>query len=40
MDHEITQEFTNNDIIPSAGQGTIAVQCRDDDHEINEFLKK
>ena len=40
MDHEITEEFTNSDIIPSAGQGTIAVQCRDDDHEINEFLKK
>ena len=40
MDHEITEEFTNSEIIPSAGQGTIAVQCRDDDHEINEFLKK
>ena len=31
MDHEITEEFTNSEIIPSAGQGTIAVQCRDDE---------
>ena len=31
LDKEITQEFSNNDLIPSAGQGTIAVQCRKDD---------
>ena len=38
--NEITQEFSENDLIPSAGQGTIAVQCRTRDHEMIEFLKK
>ena len=37
---EITQEFSNNDLIPSAGQGTIAVQCRKDDVDIIELLNK
>ena len=40
LDKEITQEFSNNDLIPSAGQGTIAVQCRKDDVEIIELLNK
>ncbi len=40
LENEITQEFSNNDIIPSAGQGTIAVQCRKKDVEMIEFLKK
>ena len=34
LDNEITQEFSNNELIPSAGQGTIAVQCRKDDTDI------
>ena len=40
MDKEITQEFSNNELIPSAGQGTIAVQCRIDDTDIIELLNK
>ncbi len=38
-DH-ITQEFSIEEIIPSAGQGVIAVQCRNDDKDIEEILKK
>ena len=30
----------NNDIIPSAGQGVIAVQCRKEDDEIIKLLKE
>ena len=40
LEKEITQEFSNNDLIPSAGQGTIAVQCRKDDVDIIELLNK
>ena len=36
----ITQEFSVEEIIPSVGQGAIAVQCRKNDNEINEILKK
>ena len=38
--NEITQEFSCNELIPSAGQGTIAVQCREEDIDMIEFLKK
>ena len=37
---EITQEFSSKELIPSVGQGTIAIQCREDDKEMIEFLKK
>ncbi len=36
----ITQEFSVEEIIPSVGQGVIAVQCRKNDNEIYEILKK
>ncbi len=36
----ITQEFSVEDVIPSAGQGIIAVQCRKNDNEMVDFLKK
>ena len=36
----ITQEFSVEEIIPSVGQGTIAIQCRNDDKEMIELLKK
>ena len=36
----ITQEFSVEDIIPSAGQGIIAVQCRKNDNEMINLLKK
>tara|TARA_B100000941_G_C28442904_1_gene520662 strand:- start:202 stop:1113 length:912 start_codon:yes stop_codon:yes gene_type:complete len=40
LGHEITQEFKNKEMIPSAGQGTIALQCRKDDNEMTNFLKQ
>ena len=36
----ISQEFSVEEIIPSVGQGIIAVQCRKNDGEMIEFLKK
>ena len=36
--NEITQEFSCNELIPSAGQGTIAIQCREKDIDMIEFL--
>ncbi len=36
----VTEEFLVEDIIPSAGQGIIAVQCRKNDYEMIDFLKK
>ena len=40
LNNEITQFFSTSKIIPSAGQGIIALQCRDDDDEIINLLKK
>ena len=40
LDHLISQEFTTQEIVPSAGQGIIALQCRVDDMEIISLLKK
>ena len=40
LNKHITQEFSVEEIIPSAGQGVIAVQCRKNDDEICEILKK
>ena len=40
LNEHITQEFSIEEIIPSAGQGVIAVQCRNDDKNIKEILKK
>ena len=40
LEKEITQEFLKNEIIPSAGQGTIAIQCRKDDKSTIQLLKK
>lgn len=39
-DKEITQIFLIDEIIPSAGQGIISMQCRENDFEIIELLKK
>ena len=38
-ENEITQEFSNKELIPSVGQGTIAIQCRENDKEMIDFLK-
>tara|TARA_B100001741_G_C16538813_1_gene593316 strand:+ start:58 stop:969 length:912 start_codon:yes stop_codon:yes gene_type:complete len=40
LSNYITQEFSVNEIIPSVGQGIIAIQCRDDDEEMINFLTK
>ena len=36
----ISQEFSVEEIIPSVGQGVIAIQCRSDDKEMIQLLKK
>ena len=37
---EVSQEFTPDEIIPSAGQGIIAIQCRKEDSKIQKLLNK
>ena len=39
LNNKITEEFTTDELIPCAGQGIIAIQCRDDDVEIKELLE-
>ena len=36
----ISQIFSINEVIPSAGQGVVALQCREGDNDIIEILKK
>jgi hydroxymethylbilane synthase len=36
----ISQIFSTSEIIPSAGQGVVALQCRNDDKDLIELLKK
>jgi len=40
LGHLISQEFSTNEIIPSAGQGVISIQCREDDKSIINLLDK
>ena len=40
LENEISESFTTKEIIPSAGQGIIALQCREDNQEIISVLKK
>ncbi len=40
FDDEISQIFSTEELIPSAGQGIIALQCREGDEEIISILKK
>ncbi len=40
LSNEITQFFTTSEIIPSAGQGIIALQCRKEDNQIIELIEK
>ena len=40
LEKEITQIFTTDAIIPSAGQGIISIQCRKNHAEIIELLNK
>ena len=39
LNQNISQTFSTSEIIPSAGQGVIALQCRDNDKELIELLK-
>ena len=39
-ENEISEIFATEEMIPSAGQGIIAIQCREDDEEIISILKK
>ena len=39
LNDKITQEFTTDELIPCAGQGIIAIQCRNDDVEIKKLLE-
>ncbi len=39
-DDKISEIFSVSDIVPSAGQGIISLQCRDDNTEISSILKK
>ena len=38
--NKITHEFNTKELIPCAGQGIIAIQCRDNDKEIINLLEK
>ena len=40
LENEITQIFLTNEIIPSAGQGIICMQCKENNEEIIKLLKK
>ncbi len=40
LENEISEIFSTDKIIPSAGQGIIALQCREDDDETISVLKK
>ena len=37
--NKITEEFSTDELIPCAGQGIIAIQCRDNDIETKEILE-
>ncbi len=38
--NKITHEFNTEELIPCAGQGIIAIQCRENDQEIIDILEK
>ena len=40
LENEISEVFNAEEIIPSAGQGIIALQCRNDDKNIISILKR
>ena len=40
LSQNISQTFSTSEIIPCAGQGVIALQCRNKDEELIELLKK
>ena len=40
LTNKITHEFNTEELIPCAGQGIIAIQCRENDQEIIKILEK
>ena len=40
LEKNISQTFSTSEIIPSAGQGVIALQCKENDQQIVEILNK
>ena len=40
LTRKISQTFSTSEIIPSAGQGVVALQCRDNDETIIKLLKE
>ncbi len=40
LENEIAETFTTEEMIPSAGQGIISLQCREDDEKIISLLKR
>jgi hydroxymethylbilane synthase len=40
LTQKISQTFSTSEIIPSAGQGVVALQCRSNDEELIELLRK
>ena len=40
LTNKITHEFNTEELVPCAGQGIIAIQCREKDHEIINILEK
>jgi len=40
FENEVAEIFTTEEIIPSVGQGIIALQCRENDKKIISLLKK
>ena len=40
LSQNISQTFPTSEIIPCAGQGVIALQCRDNDEDLIKLLKK
>ena len=40
INKKIAEEFKTDDLIPCAGQGIIAIQCRNSDVEIKQLLEK
>ena len=40
LNHLISEEFSTEKVIPSAGQGIVSLQCRKDDDDIINLLSK